>query len=163
MELVTLHDLMATLSELSFACDSLIEDFTTKCRVKATRERHCKYCNRRRKEDPSFKMKNVLRLRLLSALKGKTKSAHTLELLGCTRDDFMNHLQLHFKEGMNWNNHGLVWEIDHVLPCASFDLSDAAQQRICFHWTNLMPEYKAVNRSKGAKITQPQLNLLINK
>ena len=25
---------------------------------------------------------------------------------------------------MSWGNHGEIWEIDHIKPCASFDLTD---------------------------------------
>jgi hypothetical protein len=32
--------------------------------------------------------------------------------------------------------------------CASFDLLDPAQQRICFHWTNLQPLFSEENQKK---------------
>jgi hypothetical protein len=65
---------------------------------------------------------------------------------------------------MNWDNHGIIWEIDHIKPCASFDLSDIEQQKQCFHYTNLQPLFKttdiaesfgydeAGNRNKGGNI-----------
>jgi len=42
--------------------------------------------------------------------------------------------------------------VDHVLPCASFDLTDVDQQRRCFAWHNLQPLTKAANKQKGAHV-----------
>ena len=49
----------------------------------------------------------------------------------------------------NWQHDG--WHIDHIRPCASFDLADLEQQRQCFHYTNLQPLWAADNIRKGAK------------
>jgi hypothetical protein len=43
---------------------------------------------------------------------------------------------------MNWENHGIVWEIDHIKACANFDLKDIEQQKECFHYTNIQPLFK---------------------
>ena len=52
---------------------------------------------------------------------------------------------------MSWSNHGKVWEIDHIKPCASFNLSNFEQQKQCFHYTNLQPLTIFENRSKKDK------------
>ena len=52
---------------------------------------------------------------------------------------------------MNWDNYG-VWHLDHIIPCARFDLSDPEQQKICFHYTNLQPMWGEDNMRKGAKL-----------
>ncbi len=63
------------------------------------------------------------------------------------------HLEKQFKEGMTWENHGLYgWHIDHIIPCASFDLTDLEQQKKCFHYTNLQPLWAKENLIKGVKI-----------
>ena len=41
------------------------------------------------------------------------------------------------------------WEIDHIVPCASFDLKKAEEQKRCFHWTNLQPLWRKDNSSKN--------------
>jgi hypothetical protein len=88
------------------------------------------------------------------ALSGINKVASTEELLGCSFDVFVEHLQSQFKDGMSWDNRGRTgWHIDHIRPCASFDLSDPDQQRQCFHYTNMQPLWAADNFSKGSRIT----------
>ena len=41
--------------------------------------------------------------------------------------------------------------LDHIRPCASFDLTDEAQQRECFHYTNLQPLWATDNMQKSDK------------
>ena len=111
------------------------------------------YVRGRHRSDPAFRLKGNLRTRLRQALKGTYKSARTLELLGCTVEELRAHLEAQFKPGMTWENqsfHG--WHVDHIRPCASFDLTDPEQQRICFHYTNLQPLWATENLSKGAKL-----------
>ena len=51
---------------------------------------------------------------------------------------------------MGWHNMN-EWHIDHIKPLASFDLSDEAQQKIAFHYTNQQPLWAIDNLRKGAK------------
>jgi hypothetical protein len=102
--------------------------------------------------DINFTLTVLLRNRLYQALCGNNKSASTLELLGCSVKFLKLHLESQFTEDMSWENYGLGgWEIDHIYPCASFDLSKPLEQQICFHWSNLQPLWASDNRSKGAK------------
>jgi len=39
--------------------------------------------------------------------------------------------------------------IDHIIPCAVFDMSDPAQQRECFNFSNLQPLWRADNLRKS--------------
>ena len=56
-------------------------------------------------------------------------------------------------EGMTWENHG-EWHIDHIKPCASFNLFDPKQQIMCFHYTNLQPLWAEENLSKSNKFNE---------
>ena len=95
---------------------------------------------------------HLLRKRVLKALKGISKSAHTLELLGCSIEDFKKHLESLWKEGMSWENQGYKgWHIDHIRPCISFNLTDPEQQKQCFHWSNMQPLWAKENMEKGDK------------
>ncbi len=110
----------------------------------------CKeYKRKKRKTDPNFRLTDNLRRRLRHALKGKLKSASTMVLLGCTAEHARKWIESQFTDGMTWN----TIQIDHMMPCASFNLIDPEQQRRCFHYTNLEPLFKRDNLRKGARIT----------
>ncbi|MBC8306033.1 MAG: hypothetical protein H8E55_61010 [Pelagibacterales bacterium] len=102
----------------------------------------------RRKKDPAFKILTILRGRIRQALKGYNKSNLTVKLLGCRIEEFWIHLEKKFTKDMTRENHG-EWHVDHIIPCASFDLSKPEEQAKCFHYTNLQPLWAMDNLKKG--------------
>lgn len=116
------------------------------------KKRKWEYHASRLKTDIEFRIRCRLQTRIHHALSGITKkSASTESLLGCSFCQCREHLEHQFKEGMSWNNYG-EWHIDHIIPCASFDLTKEEDQRKCFHWSNLQPLWAKENSSKGDKI-----------
>jgi hypothetical protein len=122
--------------------------------LKNNPEYYNNYRRNRYKTDPQFKLRIVLGNRINSALKSKKniKIQKTLFLLGCTLEELQKYLQNQFKGEMNWDNHGSYWEVDHIIPCSSFNLLDLTQQKQCFHYTNLQPLTVTQNRQKSNKI-----------
>jgi flagellar hook protein FlgE len=117
------------------------------------RDNRNKYLAKKMKQDGQFKIRKNIRDRMRSAMQGKSKSKNTMELLGCTIEELKTHLEKQFTHGMNWDNYGKKgWHIDHILPCASFDLTDPEQQRKCFHYANLQPLWATDNYKKKDKI-----------
>lgn len=104
--------------------------------------------------DPNFKLRIILGNRLNEVLKknNTNKQSNIIQLLGCSLDELKHYLEKQFNSYMSWNNHGDYWEIDHIKPCALFDLTDLSQQQECFHYTNLQPLTKNDNRKKSDKI-----------
>ena len=99
----------------------------------------------------------ALRRRFNKGMSQHRKSDYILKLCGTTLAGVKKHLESLFKLGMTWGNYGWDgWHIDHIKPCAEFDLTDPAQQRICFHYTNLQPLWKDENFEKGANILSSQ-------
>jgi hypothetical protein len=100
-----------------------------------------------------------LRGRLRSALKRAVdgvlpkKSNKTLDLLGCSIEYFKKHIEQQFKPGMTWERYA-EFHIDHIKPCAAFDLRDPEQQQICFHYSNMQPLWAAENLKKGSKFDE---------
>jgi len=111
----------------------------------------------KRKNDPQFRLAHNLRGRIRMAIihsKGK-KYSSSVDLLGCDIDTARRHLESLWTEGMSWENYGQPsenyfegWHIDHIIPCANFDLTKLSEQKKCFHYTNLQPLWALDNLSK---------------
>jgi hypothetical protein len=116
-------------------------------RNRLKRERHLR--------DKRFRIECVLRSRLQQAIDDKVanKWDTTFALLGCSIDDFLTYIQDRWLSAMSWDNYGPQgWHIDHIRPCASFDLTREEDQRACFHWSNMQPLWAADNLAKGARV-----------
>lgn len=118
-----------------------------------------KWRDRKKKSDPIYVIITGFRTRLSTIVKGK--SSRIKELIGCSSPDLRKHLERQFKRGMTWENYGSHWHVDHIIPVAAFDHSDEKQVDQCWHWTNLQPMEAKENRQKSAKITEPQMSLLL--
>ena len=111
----------------------------------------------RYQNDPSYRISKVLRTRFLKTLNGKKKEGSTFQLIGCSKKFLLEWISYLFEDDMHWNNYGIVWNIDHVLPCSSFDLTCKKSQEQCYHWTNLRPMYCKKNFQKGSKVLDREL------
>jgi hypothetical protein len=97
---------------------------------------------RKRRKDPKTRLKESLRARIYNSMKDN-KDRSTLEYLGCSIDQYKIHLEFQFTLKMNWDNWGIYWEIDHIIP-----LSKGGT----FHFTNTQPLTITNNRRKSNKI-----------
>lgn len=79
------------------------------------KEKKNEYVKARFKNDPLFKIITLLRNRTLQVLKNKNQ-IKSIDFLGCSPEEFKLYLEQQFLPEMNWNNHGEVWEIDHIIP-----------------------------------------------
>ena len=120
------------------------------------KKQRTKQLTQKRKTDIKFKLLCNLRTRLCQALKRNSKRGSTLNLLGCSIEDFKIYLESKFKPGMTWDNHGRgfngkgmeEWHVDHITPCVNFDLSKESEQRKCFYYSNLQPLWAKENIKK---------------
>jgi hypothetical protein len=119
-------------------------------------------CSRNRlANDLNFRLLHNLRGKLWKALKGQRRSGTPVRLLGCSVQSFIIYLESLFESGMTWENYGNVWHIDHIVPCAIFDLSRQSHQERCFHFSNLQPLFAKENLRKSASCPDShQFNLL---
>jgi hypothetical protein len=114
-------------------------------------------------QDPAKRLRRYLSRRMNLALheQGEYKRSSLSNYIGCTMPELRAWLEKQFKRGMTWGNYGPYWHVDHILPCSSFDLSNPKHVLQCFHFTNLRPLKAFDNVSKGGKITEPQMALLL--
>jgi hypothetical protein len=103
--------------------------------------------------DIEFRLKHITAARISSALSTyqTLKQNRTIEYLGCTIEEYTQYLEQKFTPDMTWENYGEYWEIDHIKPIASFNLSQEDQLYECFHYTNTQPLLKVDNREKSNK------------
>jgi len=121
----------------------------TKARIRKWREANPNYNRSRYASDPQIMLAMRLRARLTVALKRQVvrKTAKSFDLIGCTKHELQAHIEAQFVPGMTWENYG-EWHVDHIKPVCTFDLTDEAQQRECFHFTNLRPLWAAENLAR---------------
>jgi hypothetical protein len=89
-------------------------------------------------------------LRALSSRKNPGKYERAF---GYRYADLKQHLANQFDGKMTFENWGDVWEIDHILPCSSFQFESLEDPlfRQCWALSNLRPLLKAANQKKGSK------------
>lgn len=111
---------------------------------------------RRERDNPKKRIRLRLATRMRNAFRCAmlSKPQNTMVLTGCTAAFLASHLESKFKPGMTWDNYGFRgWHIDHIKPCAIFDLTNPAHVAECFHWTNLQPLWWRENIVKGARFS----------
>jgi hypothetical protein len=110
------------------------------------------YEKERIKTDVQFKLIKRIRSRLRTAMRKNYKSGSAIKDLGCSISELKIHLEARFDANMTWENWGPYWHIDHILPLASFDLTDRDQFLRAAHWSNLQPLEKIANMRKGKRM-----------
>lgn len=80
--------------------------------------------------------------------------------IGCSGKQLREWLKRQFKGHMTHENYGKCWNIDHIAPLASFDLSDPKQYGMAANFNNLQPLYCKANSKKGAT-TDGQLGIIL--
>lgn len=107
----------------------------------------------RRVTDPLWKLKVNLRTSILKSFSriNTRKDNKTVDILGCSYEEFKQHLESKFESWMNWDNHGKYngtecfgWDVDHIVPIST---AVTAQDVIRLnHYSNLQPLCSYINR-----------------
>jgi hypothetical protein len=114
-------------------------------------EKHLNYIRNRQESNAIVAMARRLRTRINNVFrrKGYNKQSTTKQILGCSWEHLVMHIESNFNDNMNWGNRHL-WHIDHIIPLASAQsLDDLIRLN---HYTNLQPLWAKDNLKKGAKI-----------
>lgn len=110
-----------------------------------------KWAKIKRSTDPKYKLRCYLSTRLHEIL-GGGRSRRTLEILGCSPEELIQHLESQFQPWMTWENMGgrsvstpnTTWDIDHIIPLSSAQTEEDVYR--LSHYTNLQPLCSYHNR-----------------
>ena len=97
-------------------------------------------CNLRSRTNKAFKSQNV------------RKTNKTFDLFGCSHLFFQRWIIHQLYGKMTIEKYGSVWQIDHCLPIASFNLLNEIDMKKCFKWINHRPMFTNENNLEKAKI-----------
>lgn len=119
--------------------------------------RNREYVKNRRKTNPQFKLRTLIRSRISNVLRAKDlkKVGSGINDMGCTPQELVKHLESHFEIWMSWENHGpyseekRTWHIDHTVSLSEFNLEDSEQFKKACHYTNLRPLEAIKNLKKN--------------
>src|SRR5574343_381163 len=143
-------------------CTKCLEEKDFNCFYKKnkTLETRCKECIKQiRKIEFAENRNSILERNKNWYIKNKDKKKEnkkiskcekTINLLGCSIEEFKKYLESKFQPGMTWENYGKYgWHIDHIIPCSAFNFLNPEDQKRCFHYTNMQPLWASENLSKG--------------
>lgn len=120
-----------------------------KNRVSMNKRRRFQYHN-----NPQRKIATSIRVSLRDALKVQNaeKRNKTLDLIGCSINDFCKHIEAQFDENMSWGNHGTYWHLDHIFPISKADLTIDSEVKRVMHYTNFQPLEAIENIRKSNRL-----------
>jgi hypothetical protein len=79
------------------------------------------------------------------------KALTTIEILGCSIEEFKLYIESKFESWMNWDNYGKYngefnygWDFDHIIPICSANTIDMVYE--LNHYTNFQPLCSKINR-----------------
>jgi hypothetical protein len=103
---------------------------------------------------PQHRLENAIRCRIWCGIVGGSKKERrTFDLLGYTSQELRAHLERQFNGRMSWDNYGVFWHVDHIVPLALFryETPEDPEFRAAWALPNLRPLWKIENIKKGAK------------
>ena len=100
------------------------------------------------------KISNYLSTAIRRSLKGNKNGRHWEDVVGWTLQQFKRRFAQLFKPEMTWKNHGIVWEIDHIIPLSVHNITstDCTDFKRAWKLSNLQPLFKEENRSKSNRL-----------
>ena len=123
---------------------------------KANKEAIAQYKKERHNTDPFVRLANNIRVSIRKALSngGYSKKSKTHEILGCSFDEYHQHIEAQFTDGMSWERMSEI-HIDHRLPLSA--ATTEAELLALNHHSNLQPLWKSDNLAKGSSYCPKEL------
>ena len=109
-----------------------------------------KYANDRYHNDIQQRLHTIVSVYINKCLKQGKGGVSINKILNYTMEDLKLHLESKFNNKMSWDNYGIYWEIDHIVPLTAFIFTSYEDEdfKNCWSLENLQPLEKLLNRSK---------------
>ena len=123
-------------------------------KVREQRKKDLKTYREKNRDNPNWKLHQNMRSAMSSALRGRYKSASTMEIIGCTVEGLFEHLEscASWEPWMTPEKYGAGgWDADHIIPIAKWSKDCPLQFALCWDKSNLQPLEHIANIRKGAK------------
>ena len=112
-------------------------------------------------------IKRLIWMSFNKTLIGKiVKNSKSINILGCSLEEFKNHIESQFENWMSWENHGNVcetlqpncsWDLDHIIPISTAKTEE--EFYLLNHWSNFQPLCSYKNRNIKRDNIYPVTNL----
>ena len=120
--------------------------------------RNKNYILKRRKNDSLFRLLDNLRsLIRQSIVRNKyNKNSRTVEILGCSVENFKSYIESKWESWMTWDNYGMydpntnTWQLDHIIPVSSAKTEEELIK--LNYYTNFQPLLSIENILKSNKL-----------
>lgn len=108
----------------------------------------------RKKTDPVFKLRKSCSRLINHALQGSKRGQSILRYLPYTMEELKIHLENGFDDKMTWENHGIYWHIDHIIPQSRLPYTSMDDENFkkCWALENLQPLEAIENMKKSNKL-----------
>ena len=118
------------------------------------KERENGYYHKRKQVDSLWVLKQNTSSLIRWGFKNKNikKNTKSIDILGCTWEQFKQHIESQFEPWMTWDNRGshkvlgpnITWDLDHIIPVSSA-VNEEDIKRLN-HYTNFQPLCSYQNR-----------------
>jgi hypothetical protein len=123
-------------------------------KVSEQAKKDMKVFREKNRDNPIYKMHQNMRSAMSHALKGKSKSAPTMKIIGCTVEELFEHLEScpSWEPWMTRKRYGAGgWDVDHIIAIGRWDEKCPLQFVLCWEKSNLQPLEHIENIKKGKK------------
>lgn len=119
------------------------------------------------KNNISFRLRKNISIQVSKILKNngsKKFGQSVLQFLGYSIQDLKNHLEKQFDDKMTWENYGIYWHIDHIIPQSCLKYKSMADNNFkkCWSLQNLRPLDAKTNMIDGATRIRHKNNNIVD-
>lgn len=112
---------------------------------------HKIWCHNQYNSNSRYKLIVSIRNLIGKSFRNQIKSKSTIDILGCSIDEFRIYIENQFTDGMNWGNQG-EWHLDHITPISWATNEDEILK--LNHYTNFKPMWGTDNIKKGNRFSE---------